>query len=507
LDLKLCECFFQVLSLALVSKVLGQCLFLTLSQLREAEQIEMLIRKNTKAFKTILEIVQACQSRADREKLIRLYIVKAGHSIEDRISVEGIQGDSEVFYELNYHTVLTYLNSPNHQLHQSEEVPGIYFFRSTSNKVWDEAPFEFDEAVKKEFASLPELPSVRKKGKAEKFVLPTPKTKPELKGKKEKAPAIKPAKVWDDEPKQPAYKLKHKIQFTDLDKVIFRQPKMSKKDVLDYYNKIADYLLPYLKDRVLSARRHSDKEDRNGGTDLEDLFADKSSIRPDWIQTAALAGGKAQKQALLCNDKDHLLLYAEMGFVEFGSGLARMKSVDEPDYMVIVIDSRDRELTKVKEVALAAKDILTGLQLPSFVKMDGLTALHIYIPLDAKSKFDKSKNVAEYICKLIRLKIPAATAMEGSDDDYAKVYLSFSLNEKGRSVIAPYSLLPGQSAIVATPLNWEEIDDKLRPEDFDPETIIQRVKRRGDPFEGLFKKKVSADTLLERLEENYSFLF
>lgn len=466
----------------------------------------MLIRKNTKTFKTILEIVTACQSRSDREKLVRLYITRAGHTIEDRISIEGIQDDAQVFYEMNYQTVLTYLNSSNHQLHQRDDTPGIYFFRSTSNKVWDEAPFEFDEAVKKEFAALPDLPVVRKKGKAEKFVLPVSKTKPKSKGKKEKAPTIKPAKVWDDEPRQPNYKLKHKIQFTDLDKVIFRQPKMSKNDVLDYYNKIADYILPYLKDRILSARLHSDRGDRNGDMTLEELFDEKSNARLDWIQMAASSKVKTQKQLPLCNDRDHLLFYTEMGYIEFDSGLSRMKSIDAPDFLVIAIDSRDPELTKVKEVALAAKEILTGLQLPSFIKTDGISALHVYLPLDSKGKFETAKNAAEYICKLIRLKVPAIMAMEGSDDDYGKVYLNFSLNEKGKSLIAPYSLLPGQSAVIATPLRWQEIDDKLRPEDFNPEVILQRLKR-GDPFEDMFRKKVSANALLKRLEENYSFLF
>jgi len=467
----------------------------------------MLIRKNTKAFKTILEIVTACQSRSDREKLIRLYITRAGHTLEDRISIEGIQDDAQVFYEMNYQTVLTYLNSSNHQLHHSDDIPGIYFFRSTSNKVWDEAPFEFDEAVKKEFTSLPELPVLRKKGKAEKFVLPVAKIKTEPKGKKEKTPPPKIVKAVEEDTKQPNYKLKHTLQFTDLDKVLFRQPKLSKKDVLDYYNKIADYILPYLKDRILFGRFQSDR----GGASIEmntgELFDDKSSPRPGWIQTSTVSKGKAQKEMFLCNDRDHLLFYAEMGCLEFDSGLSRMKSIDAPDYLVIAIDSNDPELEKVKDVALAAKEILTGLQLPSFVKTDGMSALHIYIPLDAKSKFDKSKNVVEYICKLIRLKIPTVTAMEGTDDDYGKVYLNFSLNEKGRALIAPYSLLPGQSAIVATPLSWEEINDKLRPEDFNPETIIQRLKKGGDPFEDLFKKKVNADALLGRLEENYSFLF
>ena len=76
----------------------------------------MLIRKNTKAFKTILQIVSECQSRPDREQLIRLFITRAGNTVKDRISVESIQGDAALFYEMNYQTVLNSLRSSNHQL-------------------------------------------------------------------------------------------------------------------------------------------------------------------------------------------------------------------------------------------------------------------------------------------------------------------------------------------------------------------------------------------------------
>src|SRR6188768_2793114 len=213
----------------------------------------MQIRKNTKAFKSILEIVANCQGRPDREKLIRLYITKAGHSIQDRINIEGIQGgDSALFYDMGYDTVLSNLKSSNHQLWMSDEVPGIYFFHSTSNKVWDETPFEFDEAILKEFSSLPELPAVRKKGKTEKVVLPVSKQKPVTPERKTKKAEPVKSNTRDKEPKGPDFKLKHKIHFTNLDRVIFRQSKLSKLGVLEYYDKISEYILPHLKDRPLS---------------------------------------------------------------------------------------------------------------------------------------------------------------------------------------------------------------------------------------------------------------
>ena len=468
----------------------------------------MLIRKNTKAFKTILEIITVCKDRPDREKLIRLYITRAGHSIDDRISVEGIQGDAALFYEMNYHAVLSNLESSNRQLQQSDDIPGIYFFHSAGNKAWDETPFEFDEAIKKEFASLPDFPVVRKKEKADKFVLPAPNLKKTEAGpvKKEKAEKKKASHVVDRGPRQPDYKLKQKIQFTDQDKIVFKKPQLTKKDVLDYYNKIAEYILPYLKDRPQSIRLLSNEGPHTEYRTLADL-PERVQV-PDWIQTDNRSRRKGDGQMLLCNNKEHLLFYVEIGCVEFKSYHSRAKSLASPDYMVIEIESPDAELGNAIDVVLAAKEILSGLQLPSFVKTNGQSGLHIYVPLDAKSDFETSKAAAEYICKLIRIKVRDLVTLEGSDDNtYGKVSLDYFINEEGKSVVTPYSLVAGESPTVAAPLLWEEVKEGLQLEDFNHETIFKRLKQEGDPFENFLKKKVNSDALLERMEGNYGFLF
>jgi bifunctional non-homologous end joining protein LigD len=470
----------------------------------------MLIRKNTKAFKTILEIVSVCQGRADREKLIRLYITKAGHSISERINVEAIQGDAALFYEMNYQSVLNNLQSPNHQLHHSDEIPGIYFFHTTSNKTWDETPFEFDEAIKKEFSSLPELPVLRKKEKAEKYVFSTGRSEAPSPKKVEKVRPAKATKVKTAEsgPKQPDYKLKHEVDFTDLEKVIFRQPKVAKKEVLDYYNKIADYILPHLKGRPLWTRRYSGRGQQPEEMSLDGLFSEREESVPDWITTAKVSSGKGQKQVLLCNDREHLLFFVESGCLEFNPSLSRTKSLHAPDCIVIVIDSPEYDVTKAIDAALGAKQILDGLQLPSFVKTDGMSGLHIYIPLDSKDKFQISRDAAAYLCKLVRLKIPELVAVKGSDESgYGKVSLDYMFNEEERNLIAPYSLVHGELPTVATPLLWEEVKEGLHPEDFDHETIFKRLRQVGDPFETLFKRKVNAEVLLDKLEKNYAFLF
>ncbi len=185
-----------------------------------------------------------------------------------------------------------------------------------------------------------------------------------------------------------------------------------------------------------------------------------------------------------------------------------MKSQGMPDYLIVRIDSLRGELNKAIEAARVTHAILSGLQLPSFVKTDGQSGFHIYVPLDAKSSFETSKGAAAYICKLIRLKVPELVTLEGSDDhSYGKLTLDYSLNEPGVPIVAPYSLVTGESPMVAAPLSWEEVKHGLQLEDFNFETIFKRLKQEGDPFENIFKKKVNADTLLERLELNYAFLF
>lgn len=468
----------------------------------------MLIRKNTKTFKTIVEILTVCLDRPDRDKLIRLYITKAGESIQERINIEGIEGQSALFYEMTYQTILNNIKSSNHQLHISDDVPGIYFLRSASNKAWDETPFEFDEAIKKEFDSLSELPVVRKKEKAQKFVIPKATVKPARPAiKKEKAVVRKAAKVHEPGPKQPDFKLTHKIQFTDLEKVVFRQAGLNKQDVLSYYNKIAACLLPHLKDRFLWGRLHSEIVKPPIPMTASVVLRDDLEAQPGWLDMV-VSKSKEKKQLVLCNDREHLLWYVEMGCIEFDPSHARLKQPESPDYLIITMDSPDSELTKVIDVALAAKEILTGLQLPSFVKTDGISGLHLYIPLDAKSKFKASKSAAEYICRLIRIKIPNLVTLEGSEDYvFGKVSLNYSINGEDNNIIAPYSLVAGQAATVAAPLHWEEVKDGLRMEDFNHETIFKRLKHAGDPFETLFKKKISADALLQTLENHYAFLF
>lgn len=457
----------------------------------------MQIRKNTKAHKSILQIIEDCLTRPDREKLVRLYITRAGHTLEQRISIEGIQGEADLLYDMTYQTVLNNLKSPNHQLYQSDEIPGIYYFHSSSNKEWDETPFEFDDAVLKLFPSLPEPPATRKKGKTEKYTLPTtPRTKPKTEPKpaaKKKVSEKPPAKK---EEKQPNYRLKHKLLFTGLDSLVFRLPQTSKRDVLDYYDKIADHLLPFLKDRPVVIYRHAGNGRLRQFANASSLAEDKVEL-PDWIQTA----GANKEQLLQCNDRDHLFFFLEAGAVAFAPRPGKIKSLDRPDYLIITLGA-DTEWSLVAEAAQAAKSILDGLKLPSWVKSDGNSGLHLYVPLDGKRDFQIAHGAAEFICRLLKLKVPDLVALPDADNGFRKVPVGYNLNEKSAVALAPYSLA-GSHPGVAVPMSWNDITPDLKPDQFTLERIMKSTRI---PAFKMPTKKADARALLDKLEELYGFL-
>lgn len=481
----------------------------------------MQVRRNTRAFKTIVDIVARCQRRPDREKLIRLYITRAGHTIQDRISVEGIRGgDAALFYDMNYDAVLSNLKSSTHQLHASDELNGVYFFHTASSKTWDIAPFEFDDAVLKEFSTLDELPRTRKKNKVEKTVLPVTRevavpgrSKINTADTGTSASASSKQRTGTrDAPKGkvhkgPNFNLRREIEFTNTDKIVYVGSRVSRLGVLTYYHRIAAYLLPYLKDRLLSTRQDVESARAPILMTTASWIAKDDDRLPGWIRHHTHSAGKTTQEAFLCNDKEHLLLYVELGCVAFQHSLSRIRTPTTPDFLVISIDSPGFELNHAIEVALGAKQILDGLQLRAGIMTDGLSGLHIYINLDGKCGYGTTYAAAGYLCRLIKLKLPDQVSIHLHDDVvYGKVIVDYSCNAAGANLIAPYSLAPGASAIVATPLQWDEVKPGLRAEDFTHESIFERLKQHADPFMRS-GKKINAEDLLKRLEKNYSFLF
>src|SRR5690606_22841365 len=226
------------------------------------------------------------------------------------------------------------------------------------------------------------------------------------------------------------------------------------------------------------------------------LVADKVEL-PDWIQTT----GTNKEQLLLCNDRDHLFFFLEVGVVAFAHRLAKVKSPDRPDYVVITLGD-DTEWPVLADAAHEAKSILDGLKLPSSIKWDGESHLHIYIPLDGKSDFETAHDAAKFICRLLKLKAPDLIILPSTENGYNKIWVNYVLNDETTGVVAAYSLA-GNYPGVALPLSWDDITPDLKPGRF---TVKEIVKLKKMPELKYPSKKVDARALLEKLEDLYGFL-
>ncbi len=288
------------------------------------------------------------------------------------------------------------------------------------------------------------------------------------------------------------------LKFTNLDKLYWKKEKYTKRDMLNYYHRIAPYMLPYMLDRPQSLNRHP-----NGVGGMSFYQKDVEGKVPDWVVTHGdfSEANNEVIQYYVCHDEAHLLYLANLGCIEMNPWHSRAESPDNPDYCLIDLDPYQIGFNKVIETAQALKHILDELKIPGYPKTSGATGLHIYIPLGGKYHYDQSKQLAELIVTLLHNDIPAFTSLERSPAKRKrKVYLDYLQNRQGQTVAAPYSLRPKDGATVSTPLHWDEVKPGLTPEKFTIKNIFDRLKSEGDLFKPVLQRGIYIERVLRKIE-------
>jgi len=286
------------------------------------------------------------------------------------------------------------------------------------------------------------------------------------------------------------------LRLTNLDKIYWPDEGYTKGDVINFYYRMAPYILPYLKDRPQSLYRTP-----NGITKKGFYQKDVSSFAPDWVETYRIAAEEKEKHYLLCQNEETLVYMANLGCIEINPWLSRVQRPEFPDYLVIDLDPLEIDFAKVIETAQAVHAVLTKAQIPGFPKTSGATGLHIYIPLGAKYEFEIAREFARLIATLVHHEVPGFTSLERSPKKRKqKVYLDFLQNRSGQTLASVYSLRPREGATVSTPLRWEEIKPGLDPRDFTIKTIHRRLQKTGDLFKGVLGPGVDIAKCIEMLK-------
>jgi bifunctional non-homologous end joining protein LigD len=294
----------------------------------------------------------------------------------------------------------------------------------------------------------------------------------------------------------------HDIKFTNLSKVYWPDEKITKRDMFNYYYQVAEFILPYLKDRPLSLNRFP------GGIKGPSFYQkDIKGKAPEWITKTfpyTTSDGE-HKEYLVGSDEAVLLWMASLGCIEMNPWFSRIQTPDNPDYCVIDLDPDKNSFDQVIEAALEVKKVLDALNVPSFCKTSGSTGIHIYVPLSAKYSYDQSQMFARLVVNIVHQNLPAYTSVERIiSKRKGKMYLDFLQNRPGATIACPYSLRPKKGATVSMPLHWDEVKPGLKMMDFTIFNAVDRAKTEGDLFKGVLSKGIDLEKTLKKAESIFS---
>ena len=291
------------------------------------------------------------------------------------------------------------------------------------------------------------------------------------------------------------------VEITHPDKIYFPKDKVSKKMVAEYYQSIASYILPYLKDRPESLKRNP-----NGIDDAGFFHKDAGENAPDFIKSFAVYSASSKKEIdyIICNDKATLAYLNNLGCIELNPWHSSINFPDNPDYMIIDIDpSEKNSFNQVIETANAFKKVLDKAGAKGFCKTSGSTGLHIYVPMKKKYHYEEVKNFALLLCTIVQEMIPDFTTLERNlkKRGNKKIYLDYLQNNSGQTISSVYSLRPKNGATVSMPLHWREVKKGLLPNQFTIFNAAKIISKRVDVFKGVLGSATNIENCLKKLNQ------
>ncbi len=278
----------------------------------------------------------------------------------------------------------------------------------------------------------------------------------------------------------------YSFEASNLEKVLFPDKGITKGDMIDYYIKVADTMLPYLKDRPLAMHRFPD------GIKGKDFFQkDVPDYFPEWIETARVKREKGSIDMVLANNAATLAYLANQACIAPHIFLSRAADLRKPDKMIFDLDPPEGRFELAWEAALRLREELEERRgLAAFVMTTGSEGLHVVVPLKADLDFDKVRDYARDLCDSLAKKFPDEMTTEiRKDKRKGRLFLDYLRNSYGQHSIAPYGLRALPGAPVATPLAWEELDGlKKGARSFNLSNLFQRLENRGDPWKGMGRR-------------------
>jgi bifunctional non-homologous end joining protein LigD len=291
------------------------------------------------------------------------------------------------------------------------------------------------------------------------------------------------------------------LKLSNLEKVLYPATGFAKKDVIDYYIRIAPAIIPHLSGRALTMKRYPN------GVDSE-FFYEKNAPkhRPEWVNTVPIwsHGNDRTMYYVEVSDLPTLVWLANLTALELHPSLSLAKDVDCPTMMVFDLDpGPPANIVQCCQVGLWLREIFEHFDLQSFPKTSGSKGLQIYVPLNTKTSYEATKPFAHALARLLENDHPDQVVSDMKKKiRTGKVFVDWSQNDEHKTTIAIYSLRARERPTVSTPVTWEEVERAFKKKDanllvFEAPKTVARFEKMGDLFEPVLKLKQKLPTLGE----------
>ncbi|TDJ25589.1 MAG: DNA ligase D [Gammaproteobacteria bacterium] len=302
----------------------------------------------------------------------------------------------------------------------------------------------------------------------------------------------------DPHPRAPHAVPEIEVTITNRTKEFYPEKSLSKGDLIDYYDAIAPWMLPYLKDRPIVLTRFPD------GIHGKSFYQrDAPEFVPDWIERKVLYSESTEREVhyFVVQNAAALKYLINLGTIPIHTWHSRIDDLERPDWCVLDLDPKDAPFSDVIAAARAIRVLAEEIELPAFLKTSGASGLHVLLPLGNQLTHDQSKTLAELMARIIVSRLPERTTITRRVKERGgKVYIDYLQNGHGQLLVAPFSARAEPAASVSMPLRWSELTARLRNDKYHLKNAPARMRRLGeDPMAEVLSLKPDLAASLERL--------
>ena len=279
---------------------------------------------------------------------------------------------------------------------------------------------------------------------------------------------------------------REQVAVTSLDRIYWPDEKLTKFDLLSFYLKVADYIMPFLKDRPAILQRYP------RGIKAPMFFQQDLESAPEFIKTARLINQEGRQLDYgVYTTIASVLHFVTLGTIEQHPWHSTIKRLDKPDWIAIDLDPKKAPWENVLQVALVVKQVADEIGLNAFPKTSGSSGIHIYVPLKPANEYDKVAEFARLFASEVAQRAPNIATVERTiaKRKTTQVYVDWMQNARGKSLAAVFTARAKPGATVSMPLTWKQIEKGVKIQDFTITNVPEVLKKNGDPWADFFASR------------------